>query len=296
MQREDMMPNYLLQPQADHTADPDDLTNAVFAMDVADPGTVSGLTNGTAYVAREFVLSPASAAFTPVAPAALNFQYIGTALDLDAQLTYTFTDTDVTGPNSLDFSSGGKFLVKVMAHQENNDPTVAAPTQVTIGGVIADTQAPPGGYPNPNSQIAATATAWIATVAPGAAETIVIDAPGGSNWSGVAVTIYQIDGYVARDVVVDFTFDNTKDLTVDILTGSPVITSAIFDDAPAVTGNLTVDGSLGTVDASGNVALGEEWGSWSDDAAAATGPTVFSFSTGNGNGRYAVTVISLEPA
>jgi hypothetical protein len=63
------MANYLIQPQADHTANPTNLANAVFAFGVADPGTVSGLTNGTSYVAREFVLSPASAAFTPAIPA-----------------------------------------------------------------------------------------------------------------------------------------------------------------------------------------------------------------------------------
>lgn len=66
------MPNYLIQPEADHTADPTDLTNATWAFGVADPGTVSGLTNGTAYVAREFVLSPASASFTPAAAGATN--------------------------------------------------------------------------------------------------------------------------------------------------------------------------------------------------------------------------------
>lgn len=66
------MPNYLIQPQADHTADPTDLSNAIWALGVSDPGTVSGLTNGTAYVAREFVLSPASAAFTSQAAGAPN--------------------------------------------------------------------------------------------------------------------------------------------------------------------------------------------------------------------------------
>lgn len=64
------MPNYLIQPQADHTADPTDLTNALWFFNATDPDTLAGLTNGTAYVAREFILSPASAAFTPAVVAA----------------------------------------------------------------------------------------------------------------------------------------------------------------------------------------------------------------------------------
>jgi hypothetical protein len=70
------MANYLIQPAADHTANPTDLTNAVFAFGVADPGTITGLTNGTAYVAREFVLSPASAAFTPAIPATVPAAFV----------------------------------------------------------------------------------------------------------------------------------------------------------------------------------------------------------------------------
>jgi len=59
------VPNYLIQPKADFDLDPDDISGAVWSVGTTDPTTISGLTNGTEYVAREFILSPASAGFTP---------------------------------------------------------------------------------------------------------------------------------------------------------------------------------------------------------------------------------------
>jgi hypothetical protein len=263
--------------------------------------TLTGLTPATQYVTDAVHVDAwgnvsdvaTSPAFTTAAAPVQNFTYIGTATDLDAQASYTFTDADIA---TLDFTSGGQFLVQVLAHESTNTPNLATPTGVTIGGVAATKAEPVGGYPTPDAVISATATAWIATVPAGATEAIVVTAPGGADWSGVAIAVHRIDGYAVRDVQVDW--EETANLSLQLSTesGSPVLLSVIFDDAPGVAGNLNADASLGAPVASGNVALGEEWGVYSDAAAAETEIKEYTFSTGNGNIRYAVTMIALEAA
>jgi hypothetical protein len=119
-----MMPNYLIQPQADYTVDRDDLTNAVFGMGVTDPGTVSGLTNGTAYVAREFVLSPESAAFTPVASDAI-------APSLSNLLASKVGSTGWTAVVDTNEANGSLFYV-VSQNATENEATVLAGTSQPV--------------------------------------------------------------------------------------------------------------------------------------------------------------------
>jgi hypothetical protein len=279
-------------------------TDTTMTADANNGGTFTGLTAETAYRVDYVAVDDwgnvgsvvSSAEFTTAAPPVLSFSYIGTATDLDAQASYTFTDADIA---TLDFTSGGQFLVQVLAHESTNTPNLATPTGVTIGGITATEAAPFGGYPTPDAAISATSTAWIATVAGGATEEIVITSPttpSAANWSGVSIAVYRIDGYAVRDVVTNWALADGNPLTLDTQAGSPVLLGVIFDDAPGVTNNLNVDASLGTPDASGNVAFGEEWGVYSDDAAAATGDTLYSFSTVNGNIRYALTLVALEAA
>jgi hypothetical protein len=171
-------------------------------------GTLSGLVPATHYVFDAVHVDDwgnvsavaSSLAFTTSAAPVTNFAYIGTATDLDAQASYTFTDADVTG---LDFTAGGKFLVLAHTHQDTNSgsPELAEATGVTIGGVAGVAAEPTAGYPTPHSTISATVTAWVATVSAGATEQVVVTAPTGADWSGVAITVYQIDGYAIRDVV-----------------------------------------------------------------------------------------------
>jgi hypothetical protein len=97
-------------------------------------------------------------------------------------------------------------------------------------------------------------------------------------------------------VKANWTSTNPKSISLSTALDAPVIVGVIFDDAPSVSSNLNVDATLGTVDASGNVATGEEWGTFSDADAAATETKVYAFSTANGNVRYAVTMIALEAA
>jgi hypothetical protein len=286
------MPNYLIQPAADHTADPDDVSNAVLAMDIADPGVVSGLTNGTAYVAREFVLSPASSQFTPVAPAATDFSYIESAVDTANAASYTFDDTDITG---LDFTDGGKFLVVVTSQEADQVSADAEPAGVTIGGVTATIAEPSGGYPVPNSNIAGAATAWVATVSAGATEEVVVSRPTGANWAGVSVSVFQIDGYDVRDVQVDWDQTNPLDIDLSTESGSPVIAAVQFRNGPAMPASMNVDATLAN-NASGDLDSGEVWAVWSDADAAATETKTYTFSTTNGNIRYAMTMVALEVA
>lgn len=63
------MPDYVLRPEAIYTSNSEDMTGAVFALGLSDPGTANGLANGTTYIAQEILLSPASTAFTPMATA-----------------------------------------------------------------------------------------------------------------------------------------------------------------------------------------------------------------------------------
>lgn len=58
------MPDYLIRPANTVAADATDLTGAVLALNVSDPGDITGLPNGTALVAQEVRLSPVSAEFT----------------------------------------------------------------------------------------------------------------------------------------------------------------------------------------------------------------------------------------
>jgi hypothetical protein len=287
------VPNYLIQPAADHTADPDDVSNAVLAMDIADPGVVSGLTNGTAYVAREFVLSPASSEFTPVAPAATNFAFVNSAGEVANAATYTFDDTDITG---LDFTDGGKFLVLVASHSSNNTAADVEPTGVTIGGETGVAAEPGGGYPLPASAIGGAVTAWVATVSAAATEEIVVSRPSGATWSGCSVSVYQIDGYNVRAVAVDWDTNNPTSVDLSTESGSPVLLGIQVDDAPSPATNISVDATLGAADASGDLTLGERWAVWSDADAAATETKSYAFSAANGNNRYAITLVGLEVA
>lgn len=81
------MPNYRIVPEADFIADPNDDSNATYAYGISDPGDVTGLTNGTACIAQEFVLSPASAAFTPTGGGGGGGGFATLAESADAYLT-----------------------------------------------------------------------------------------------------------------------------------------------------------------------------------------------------------------
>jgi hypothetical protein len=91
-------------------------TDTTMTADANNGGTFTGLTAETAYQVDYVAVDDwgnvgsvvSSAEFTTAAAPVLSFSYIGTATDLDAQASYTFTDADVTG---LDFTAGGKFLV-----------------------------------------------------------------------------------------------------------------------------------------------------------------------------------------
>lgn len=90
------MADFLIQPLANYTADPNDTRNAVIAVGVADPATITGLVNGTACVARPLVLGPATAAFTPIGDLAVNQTATASIVPDHAAGTVTVT---VTAPS-----------------------------------------------------------------------------------------------------------------------------------------------------------------------------------------------------
>jgi hypothetical protein len=106
----------------------------------------------------------------------------------------------VTG---LDFTAGGKFLVLVHTHQDTNSgsPELAEATGVTIGGVAGVAAEPTAGYPTPHSTISRNRDGMGRDGVRWGDRTIVVTAPTGADWSGVAIAVYQIDGYAVRDVV-----------------------------------------------------------------------------------------------
>jgi hypothetical protein len=120
-------------------------TDTTMTADANNGGTFTGLTAETAYKVDYVAVDAwgnvgsvvSSAEFTTAAAPVLNFSYIGTATDLDAQASYTFTDADITG---LDFTAGGKFLVQVAHTKARNSGLagLAEATGVTIGGVAGN--------------------------------------------------------------------------------------------------------------------------------------------------------------
>jgi hypothetical protein len=230
--------------------------------------------------------------FTTAAAPVLSFSYIDTATDLDAQASYTFTDTELT---SLDFTAGGKYLVVALSHESTNTPEYAAPTGCTIGGVTAVAAEPVNGYPSPDPSISAASTAWIATVPAAATEEITITADASSSWSGLAVAVYRIDGYNVRDVKTNWTATNPKSISLSTALDAPVIVGVQFQNGPAMPASMNVDATL-TNNASGDLDFGEVWAVWSDADAAATETKTYAFSTTNGNIRYALTLVALEAA
>lgn len=115
------MADFIIVPNVDHTADPDDMTNAILAFGVTSPATVA-LTNGTAYRAYEIVRSPVSDVFTPVAPPA------GTVL---WQFNFDGADSPAAILNGRSIYDGGS-----VANSPTFDPTtVAATTHGTVGAL-----------------------------------------------------------------------------------------------------------------------------------------------------------------
>ncbi|MEM6421052.1 MAG: fibronectin type III domain-containing protein, partial [Pseudomonadota bacterium] len=96
------MPHYLIRPEATQLSDPADLSGAVLALDVADPGTVGGLTNGTQYIAQEVLLSPVSAPFAPVAAATPPAQMAAPGLAVaDQTITVTLAADPADGGSAI---------------------------------------------------------------------------------------------------------------------------------------------------------------------------------------------------
>jgi len=262
--------------------------------------TLTGLTASTEYVLDAVHVDAwgnvsavvSSDAFTAAAPAATDFAFVDDAFDAATATTYTFDSADL---GAMDFSAGGKFLVVVHSYENSGDFTLPLATGVTIGGATGVAATPGGGYPSPVNNVFAAPSAWVATVSAGANEEIVVEAPAGASWPGCAVSLYRIDGYNARAVVCDWSTGNPKTISISTESGSPVIAATNGHNIPAVD-TFSAPAPFGSVDAFGDLDVGEAYGVWSLAAAAATETADFTFDSANGNTRYALTLVSLEVA
>jgi hypothetical protein len=257
------MPDYVIQPAADHTADPGDFSNAIYAGGIASPGDANGLTNGTAYVARQ--LSPVSAEFTPVAAASFGGTYTGA-------VTVAAPAADPTSATLPIGAANANRWVVFAVHAFLSGNTTDKIAGVTLNGSACDILVRSGGVGTGQHIVFICMTQ--SPVATGETATVQVDwVDGFGPNSSIAV---QFHGYrvlsSGAPVVADTDSQNNSALSLDVEVGDVLISSLMSTNQTDPSASWTGATHRNSID----LATGE-WASVADDlavASAATGRSV----------------------
>lgn len=254
------MPNYLIKPQATHTTDPEDLTGAVLALDIADPGTVNGLPNGVAHVAMEVLLSPVSPAFTPsTTPAQMGAPSLQVA---DQTITATLA-SDPTNGGSAITARDLRYSTDEASWTTQN--TVSSP--VTLSGLTSATTY----FVQTRARNANGAGPWSASASAstGSSTTLVFIENAGNEAELTAA------GTGSITVTAPAGYAGTTAITINDMDGGPVALSPpaiISDGSPAQGETLTATSGLWLYDSAGTApTLSYQWTRNGADIAGATG-------------------------
>lgn len=167
------MADFIILPEADHAANPNDWSNAILAPGVNSPADVTGLANGTSYVALELLRSPPSTAFMPTGTPNISVTSVGLYADQRSTSTPSFT-IDLSG-----YRAGDRV---VLAYGIGSS---AQPSTVTVDGDSATFFVSSGG--NANSRLHAYVYALPAAGSATTTIQVTIDSNRADNLLAVAV-------------------------------------------------------------------------------------------------------------
>lgn len=273
------MPIYAIKTAAAWASDAS-LNGATF-VEVADPGEVTGLTNGTAYQAREVVRSDLSAQFTPLAAASFSVAYAA-----GVTVAAPAADPSAGVVNVGDANANLRLVVTGHALLSGNTTNKLAGLTVNGGACTVHVQSGGLGSVNPISFIAMTND----TVPAGGNVTISADwTDGFGPNSGVAVRFeaFRVISSGAPTIAFTDTANNAA-LDLNVLAGDAIIAALTNPGS----GNADPSGSWSNATHNSSVNLNGS-GLWSSVASVlSVGADATGLAVGNTvSGRYAGLVL-----